>query len=124
MSNSSRKCNSTGSCSGIGSVTTHIFICAVTLLITLFPALEQWQGADLGLTGDGDVSVGFSLVDDVHHLVRTGNKALCAALTGSSHVREVQVLRQLVFFKSDSRRYLNKRNPVFVLVDRQVRLGH
>lgn len=33
-----------------------------------------------GLTGDGDVAVGFALVDHVHDLVRAGDEALGASL--------------------------------------------
>lgn len=40
----------------------------------------------VGLTGDGHVSVCFSFIDDVHDLIRTGNETLRTTLTGSACV--------------------------------------
>jgi len=85
------------------------------------------------LTGHGHVAVGFSLVDDVHHFIRTGNKPLRAALTGSAQSTEVLILQythsavvlcSTTVVLCSTEYYLHIGNLVLVLVDRQVGLGH
>lgn len=73
-----------------GAVSGRKWRCPLQATVIIANNLKSHQCA---LTGDGDVSVGFSLVDDVHHLVGTGNKTLRAPLTGSTHpVTRVAVL--------------------------------
>lgn len=44
------------------------------------------------LTGDGDVPIGLSLVDDVHDLFRTGHEAFGAALTAHTSLGLIESL--------------------------------
>lgn len=80
------------------------------------------------LTGDGDVAVGFSLVDHVHDLVRAGDETLGASLTELEHERSLTDVHRQNKTRSVRQKTrganLYKRHPVLVLVHRQVGLGH
>lgn len=88
------------------------------------------------------MAVGFALVDDVHHLLRTGDEALGAALPIKKNIN-ISIRKQEVAGKVDTLAlaalspreeaekktllifvtHLDVRHPVFVLVHGQVGLG-
>lgn len=74
------------------------------------------------LTGDGDVTIGLSLVDDVHDLFRTGHEALGAALIAHTSSGLVESLITFSLNTGLVINHLHVRDAVLVLVHRQVGL--
>lgn len=74
------------------------------------------------LTGDGDVPIGLSLVDDVHDLFRTGHEAFSAALTAHTSLGLIESLITVSLNKGVVINHLHVRDTVLILMHSQIGL--